>query len=156
MFRRNGSTLGYWKNDMFYKRYTEVFYTRKTSFFRILLSSVSHLVISDSLWPHGCSLPGSSVHRILQERIQVWVAICVPKGSSWPRDRIQVCCIAGRFFTVWATREVCNQGHELICNVVTWSCDLCEINYGRLEISSLKNWCILRIDCLSKLCLSLI
>ena len=99
MFRRNGSTLGYWKNDMFYKRYTEVFYTRKTSFFRILLSSVSHLVISDSLWPHGCSLPGSSVHRILQERIQVWVAICFPKGSSWPRDRIQVCCIAGRFFT---------------------------------------------------------
>ena len=26
------------------------------------------------------------------------------RGSSWPRDRTQV-CIAGRFFTVWDTRE---------------------------------------------------
>ena len=28
------------------------------------------------------------------------------RGSSWPRDRTQVSCIAGRFFTVWDTREV--------------------------------------------------
>ena len=27
------------------------------------------------------------------------------RGSSRPRDRTQVSCIAGRFFTVWATRE---------------------------------------------------
>ena len=25
-------------------------------------AEVSHLVVSSSLWPHGCSLPGSSVH----------------------------------------------------------------------------------------------
>ena len=28
-----------------------------------------------------------------------------PGGSSWPRDRTQVSCIAGRRFNLWATRE---------------------------------------------------
>ena len=27
------------------------------------------------------------------------------QGSSWPRDQTRVFCIAGRFFTVWATRR---------------------------------------------------
>ena len=49
------------------------------------------------------SLPGSSVHGILQARILEWVAF--PRRSSWPRDRTQVSCIAGRFFTIWAMRE---------------------------------------------------
>ena len=30
------------------------------------------------------------------------------RGSSQPRDQIQVSCIAGRFFTIWATREARN------------------------------------------------
>ena len=46
-----------------------------------------------------CSLPGSSVHGILQARILEWVAFLFSRGSSWPRDRTWVCCIAGRFFT---------------------------------------------------------
>ena len=54
-----------------------------------------------------CSSPGSSVHGILQARILEWGAIPFSRGSSWPRDRTQVSCIAGRFFTVWATRETC-------------------------------------------------
>ena len=33
--------------------------------------------------PMGCSLPGSSVRGILQERILEWVAIPFPRGSSW-------------------------------------------------------------------------
>ena len=52
-----------------------------------------------------CSLPGSSIHRIFQARILEWVAISSSRGSSWPRDRTWVSCIAGRLFTVWATRE---------------------------------------------------
>ena len=52
------------------------------------------------------SLPGSSDHRILQARILEWVAIPFFRGSSWPRDQNWVSCIAGRFFTVWVTREV--------------------------------------------------
>ena len=53
--------------------------------------------------PKSCSLPGFSVHGILQARILEWVAIAFSRGSSQPWDQTQVSCIAGRFFTVWAT-----------------------------------------------------
>ena len=55
--------------------------------------------------PMDYSSSGFSVHGILQARMLEWVAIPFSKGSSWPRDQILVSCIAGRFFTVWATRE---------------------------------------------------
>ena len=55
--------------------------------------------------PMDCSVPGSSVHGILQARILEWVAVPFSRGSSQPRDWIQVSCIACRFFTVWAARE---------------------------------------------------
>ena len=38
-------------------------------------------------------------------RILEWVAYSFSSGSSWPRNRSGVCCIAGRFCTDWATRE---------------------------------------------------
>ena len=47
-------------------------------------------VVSDSLWPQGCSLPGSSVHGIFQARVLEWVAISFSRRSSWPRDRTRV------------------------------------------------------------------
>ena len=40
-----------------------------------------------------CSLPGSSVHGILQARILEWVAIPFSRGSSQPRDGTRVSCI---------------------------------------------------------------
>ena len=46
-----------------------------------------------------------TVHGILQVRTLEWVAFPSSTGSSQPRDRTQVSCIAGRFFTSWATRE---------------------------------------------------
>ena len=49
--------------------------------------------------PIDCSPPGTSVHGILQARILEWGAISVSKRSSPPRDRTQVFCITGRFFT---------------------------------------------------------
>ena len=52
-----------------------------------------------------CSPLGSSAHGILWARILVWVAIPSSRGSSWPRDWTRVSCIAGKFFTIWATRE---------------------------------------------------
>ena len=51
------------------------------------------------------SLPGSSVHGILQARILEWVAVPFSGGSSQPRDGTQVSRIVGGFFTVWATKE---------------------------------------------------
>ena len=53
----------------------------------------------------NCSLPGSSIHGILQARILECVAISFSRGTSWPRNWTQVRCIAGRCFTDWATRE---------------------------------------------------
>ena len=41
----------------------------------------------------------------IQARILEQVAFPVSRGSSQPRDRTQVSCIAGRFFTNWAMRE---------------------------------------------------
>ena len=55
--------------------------------------------------PMDCSQPDSSVHGILQARKLEWVAIPFSRGSSWPRDQSWVSGIAGRFFTVWATRK---------------------------------------------------
>ena len=55
--------------------------------------------------PTDGSLPGSSVHRILQARILEWVTSFFFRGSSWSRDWTQVSCIAGGFFTIWATRR---------------------------------------------------
>ena len=42
---------------------------------------------------------------ILQARILECIAIPFSRGSSQPRDWIQVSCIVGRFITIWATRE---------------------------------------------------
>ena len=55
--------------------------------------------------PVDCSLPGSSIHEILQAKILEWVAISFSRGSSWTRDWTQVSHIAGRCFNLWATRE---------------------------------------------------
>ena len=60
-----------------------------------------------ALWdPMDCSLPGSSVHGILQSSILEWVAMSSSRGSSWPRNRTHISCTAGGFFTAWATSEV--------------------------------------------------
>ena len=49
-----------------------------------------------------CSPPGSSVHGILQAGILEWVAIPFSRGSSQPRHRTWVSCVAGGFSPVWA------------------------------------------------------
>ena len=56
--------------------------------------------------PMDCSLPGFSVHGIFQVRVLEWVAISFSRGSSWPRDQTQVCCIAGRCYAISARLPV--------------------------------------------------
>ena len=70
--------------------------------FVCVLVARSCLTLCDPVDP---SPPGSSVHGLLQARTLKWVAIPFSRGSSPPRDRTWVSCIAGRFFTVWVTRE---------------------------------------------------
>ena len=54
----------------------------------VLCSVIS--VVSSSCDPVDCSPPGSSVHWILQAGILEWIAMSFSRGSSQPRDLIQV------------------------------------------------------------------
>jgi len=58
--------------------------------------------------PMDCSPPTFS--GILQARILEWVSIPFSRGSSQPRVRTQVSCIAGGFFTISVTRETLKKG----------------------------------------------
>ena len=42
----------------------------------------------------NCTLPGSSVHGILQARILEWVAMPSSRGSSQPKDQTCICYIS--------------------------------------------------------------
>ena len=64
---------------------------------------VSHLC------PTLCNPMGYRVHGILQARMLEWVAFPFSRGSSLPRDRTEVSCIAGGFFTSWTTREAMDE-----------------------------------------------
>ena len=64
---------------------------------------LSCLVMFATPWTAACQAPLSMV--ILQARILEWVAMSSFRGSSQPRVQTQFSCIAGRFFTVWASRE---------------------------------------------------
>ena len=58
--------------------------------------------------PMDYSLPGSSVHGILQARILEWVAISLSRGSSQSRTPTRISCIScmGRQILYhWATSE---------------------------------------------------
>ena len=60
------------------------------------LKWLMHTQLHPSLYnPMNCSPPGSSVHGTLQARMLEWVASSYSKGSSPPRDRTWVSCIAG-------------------------------------------------------------
>ena len=68
---------------------------------------LSHSVVSNSCPPpRTVVLQAPLSMGILQARMLVWVAMPSSRVSSQPMDQTQVSHIAGRFFTVWATREV--------------------------------------------------
>ena len=85
--------------------------------------------------PIDCRPPGSSVHGILQARILAWVAIPFSRGSCQPRDQTQVSCIAGGFFTVWAT--------AMVLPVDTYGCKswtLKKADHQRTDALELRCW----------------
>ena len=65
--------------------------------------------------PMDCSPPDSSVRGILQARILKWVAMPSFRGSSQAQGLkwTQISCIAGIFFTIWATRETLKKRKSL-------------------------------------------
>ena len=75
---------------------------RKSSIYYMISPKQSDKESCLTLWdPMDCSLPGSSVHGILQARILEWGAISFSRRSSQPRDWIWVPHIVGRCITIW-------------------------------------------------------
>ena len=68
-------------------------------------SWVSEWVKVTQSCPTLCDPMDCVVHGLLQARILEWVSFPFSRGSSQPRDRTRVSCIAGGFFTSWATRK---------------------------------------------------
>ena len=64
----------------------------------ILWLIVCHVI---SHWKVKCS---SSLSLVCRSNLRVFSTIPFSRGSSKPRGRTQVSHIAGRFFTIWATR----------------------------------------------------
>ena len=84
--------------------------------------------------PMDCSLPGSSVHGIIQARVLEWVATSYSRGSSPPRDWTQVSLvshIAVRRFTVWATREA--HKTDKWCQLDNWQ--VCCVNWQVIYVN---------------------
>ena len=80
--------------------------------------------MSDSCNPIDGSLPGFSIHGILQARILEWVAISFSRGSSQARNQTQVSCISGRFFSSWTSREAPLIGYYVVVDwtELNWDC----------------------------------
>ena len=67
---------------------------------KIVLSKVKWSEVKVAqLCPTLCNPMDYTVQGILQARLLEWVAFPFSRGSSLPRDRIQVSHIAGGFFT---------------------------------------------------------
>ena len=75
---------------LFFKIMEILVYPRQQNWMTLSLSPLVKVEVTQSCPtlcdPITCSLPGSSVHEILQARILEWVAIPFFRGSSQPRD----------------------------------------------------------------------
>ena len=70
----------------------------------IVFEAVVKLKVTQ-MWLTLCDPMDYTAHWILQARILEWVDFSFSRESSKSRDQTQVSCIAGGFFTSWATRE---------------------------------------------------
>ena len=97
-----------------------------------------------------CSLPGFSVHGISQARILEWVA-SFSRVSSQPRDQTRVSHIAGKFFTIWVTRETLKVSSVAYWWLVVLIYFSREFVFGRKSKGWISSWCtIWPIDRLSR------
>ena len=73
---------------------------------RCALPSLGHVWLFATPWPVAHQAP--LFMGILQARIRQWLAMPSCLGSSKPRDQTQVCSIADRVLTIWATGRTKN------------------------------------------------
>ena len=91
-------------------------------------TGVSSLSLLQGIFPTQGSIPGLPHCRWIlyqlshhgSQRILDWVTYVFSRGSSWPRNWTGVFCIAGGFFTNWATREA----HKMLVKVAQSSLTL--------------------------------
>ena len=98
------------------------------------------------------SMKGSSVHGILQARIPKRVTISFSGRSSWPRDRTYISLTAGRYLTIWATREaqICMNVYiyiyihvkAMVFPVVMYGCESWTVKKAKSQrIDAFTLWC---------------
>ena len=103
-------------------------------------TGVGSLFLLQGFFPTQGSNPGLPHCRLIlyqlscqgSPRILDWIACQFSSRSSWPGIGTRVSCIAGGFFTNWATREAlqhpsglfqwccCLQGPQVWCNNAIW------------------------------------
>ena len=112
-----------------------------------------------------CNPMDYTVHGILQARILGWVTFPFSKGSSQPRDWTQISCVAGGFFTTWATREALRtiDLNSIIWGIIIGQCGQiyptgeymcvtvhsyiyvynfgCHVNYRKISYTFTVSWC---------------
>ena len=91
----------------FHKHYSLILPISKVYCLYLFFVCVSHSVLSDSFatpWTVALQAPLS----LGFSRQEYWSRLPFPSlgiNPSQPRDQTQVSCIAGRFFSIWATKE---------------------------------------------------
>ena len=75
-------------------------------------------------------------------RVLEWVAVSFSQGSSQPGDWTQVSCIAGRFFTNWATSFSSISSIKGEVNIFLSTCQLCFIfvSYSHFRLARVIYW----------------
>ena len=102
----NSSSQEFLPKEKTYQKYNQLIVQKKKNALRNYVHYAQSLSPVTTLQPMDCSLPGSSVHGVLQARILEWVAVPVSRGSSQSRVWMNPCLhIASKSFTYWATRE---------------------------------------------------
>ena len=83
-------------------------------------------------------------------RILEWVAYPFSRGSSWPRNRTRVSCIAGGFFTNWTIRGLLRvylkREHEVVGTYTWWI-----IRKGNISLKITRNfaWILFWTNCVN-------
>ena len=104
-------------------------------------------VVSDSLNPMDCSLPGSSVHGNFPGKNMEWAAISFSRGSARSRDWIHISCIGRQIlYTVPLGKPFLRvigspKTPTVTIRIIQWIIfESIDIQYTRRKQQSLGSW----------------
>ena len=96
-----------------------------------------------------CSPPGSSVHGVSHAGILGGLPFALSSGPSWASVWTWVSCIAGRFFTIWATREA-PQFSSVQLFVTPWTAA------RQASLSITNSWSLLKLELAPRQCFAVL